>query len=406
MAQRRKSWSFSAGRRPHTVGVCEFHPGSHLYIRVWDPIRRDYRYRSLGHKNRKRAVILAHRAAERLRRGKKEILLERVTLRRLFRLYRRHKTPRKSEAWQQNDLRCMELFERELGPDRDPHNISDGHLESFFDQRRSGEIDSRGNPVPADDRRPVSIRTAEADLRWLSAVCRWGARWKVGDEYLLQASPFRGFSFPRTLNPRRPILSSARFDQLLAVSDLVEMEVMWGKKRERRRSYLFELLVLHAGTGRRNGSIRHLQYRDLLLDVGPHGAIRWRAESDKMGRESVVPISAEVRGAIDRILSERPGIGKAYLFPAPQDPSKPVRYELTVNWLRKAEELAGLEPQRGGAWHPFRRMWATERKHLSHVDVAAAGGWASPRTLVDIYQQPDMDGMYRVVTEAGELREA
>jgi integrase len=125
-----------------------------------------------------------------------------------------------------------------------------------------------------------------------------------------------------------------------------------------------------------------------------------------MGRESVVPISAEVRGAIDRILSERPGIGKAYLFPAPQDPSKPVRYELTVNWLRKAEELAGLEPQRGGAWHPFRRMWATERKHLSHVDVAAAGGWASPRTLVDIYQQPDMDGMYRVVTEAGELREA
>ncbi len=107
MAQRRRTWSFSAGQRPYTVGVCEFYAGSCLYIRVWDPIRRDYRYRSLGHKNRKRAVILAHRAAERLRRGKKEILLERLTLRRLFRLYRRHKTPRKSEAWQQNDLRCM-----------------------------------------------------------------------------------------------------------------------------------------------------------------------------------------------------------------------------------------------------------------------------------------------------------
>jgi integrase len=184
------------------------------------------------------------------------------------------------------------------------------------------------------------------------------------------------------------------------------MEDHSGKKVEQRRSYLTELLVLHAGTGRRNGSIRHVQYRDLLLDVGPHGSIRWRSESDKMRRESVVPISPEVREAIDRILAERPGIGKAFLFPAPRDPSSCVRYELTASWLRRAEKLAGLEPLVGGCWHPFRRMWATERKDLSSVDVAAAGGWASTRTLTEIYQQPDLDGMYRVLTEAGELREA
>jgi integrase len=403
---RRKCWSFSAGRRPYTVGICEFEPGSNLFIRVWDRSRGDYRYKSLGHKNRKRAIAVAHRAAERLRRGKTDILLERVTLRRLFRLYRRHKTPRKSEARQQNDLRCMEMFKRMLGPDHDPHNISDAQLETFFDVRKAGEIDSRGNPVATDDRRPVSIRTAEADLRWLSAVCRWGTRWKVGDDYLLQVSPFRGFSFPRTHNPRRPVLGGARLDQLLAVSDLVEMEVMWGKKRERRRSYLTELIILHAGTGRRNGSIRHLQYRDLVRDVGPHGAIRWRASADKMGRESVVPISAEVREVIDRILAERPGIGKAYLFPAPRDPSKPVRYELTVNWLRKAEELGGLEPQPGGAWHPFRRRWASERRDLPLVDVAKAGGWSSTRTLVDVYMTPDMEGLYKVVSEPQALRQA
>ena len=41
-------------------------------------------------------------------------------------------------------------------------------------------------------------------------------------------------------------------------------------------------------------------------------------------------------------MEERPGIGKAYLFPSPKDPSKPLRYELGSDWLREAERLAGL----------------------------------------------------------------
>ncbi len=325
MGQRRRTWSFSAGQRPYTVGVCEFYAGSRLYIRVWDPIRRDYRYRSLGHKNRKRAVILAHRAAERLRRGKQDILEERLTLERLFRRYRRHRTPRKEGPSQKNDLRAMAMWTRVLGKNRDPNTISDGDLEHFVDRRLSGEIDARGNPVPLDERRPVSIRTAESDCRWLSAVCRWGTRWKVGQEFLLQSNPLGGFAFPRELNPRRPIASRDRFERLRAVSNRVEMEVRWGPRRARMRSYLSELLDIAAGTGRRIGSICQLQYRDFLPDGGPHGALRWRSESDKMRRESVVPISAEVRAAIDRILTERPGIGKAYLFPGPRDPSRSCR---------------------------------------------------------------------------------
>jgi hypothetical protein len=67
--------------------------------------------------------------------------------------------------------------------------------------------------------------------------------------------------------------------------------------------------------------------------------------------------------------------------------------------------LAGLEPLERGLWHPFRRKWATERKHLPDVDVAAAGGWNSPATLNAIYKLPDQDTMLRVVLEAGQLRE-
>jgi len=49
--------------------------------------------------------------------------------------------------------------------------------------------------------------------------------------------------------------------------------------------------------------------------------------------------------------------------------------------VRRMEQLAGLERQRGSRWHAYRRKWATERKHMPDVDLAAAGGWAPPAVL-------------------------
>ena len=45
----------------------------------------------------------------------------------------------------------------------------------------------------------------------------------------------------------------------------------------------------------------------------------------------------------------------------------------------------------------FRRVWATERKHLPPQDVAAAGGWLDIGTLQGCYQQPDEDTLRSVV---------
>ena len=39
-------------------------------------------------------------------------------------------------------------------------------------------------------------------------------------------------------------------------------------------------------------------------------------------------------------------------------------------------------------------------------DVAEAGGWRDPNTLLKCYQQPDEATMTRVVLEPGKLREA
>lgn len=186
------------------------------------------------------------------------------------------------------------------------------------------------------------------------------------------------------------------------------MEIRWDGHRRPRRSYLSELLDLANGTARRISAICRLRYEDLRLaatPAAPHGAIRWPEDTDKEGKEWVAPITATVRAALDRVLRERPGIGPAYLFPSSKSPGEPITKDLAREWLLEAEQLAELPKLKGGAWHPYRRKWATARKHLPLTDVAAAGGWKCTETLLRCYQQPDERTMLDVVLGGAELRE-
>ncbi len=246
----------------------------------------------------------------------------------------------------------------------------------------------------------------EADLKWLRWVLNWGTKWRDREgRYVLGENAVRGYGIPTEKNPRRPVATQDRYEALRAVSDEVAMEIRWEGQRRKTRSYLTEVLDIAQGTGRRVTPILRLRYEDLRLDAKPHGAIRWPAGTDKQGKESTVPISPQVRAAIDRVLAERPGIGAAYLFPSPTDRTLPVSYERGRTWLHKAERLAGLRRQQGSLWQAYRRGWATARKHLSTADVAQAGGWSNVATLQRCYQQPDDATMLEVVLGAGELRE-
>ena len=122
-----------------------------------------------------------------------------------------------------------------------------------------------------------------------------------------------------------------------------------------------------------------------------------------MGKAWTAPVNNEARAAIDRVSTERPGIGAACLFPSPRIAGRPITKDLAGDWLEKAERLAGLPHLRQGLWHPFRRGWATARKGLPLQDVAAVGGWSDPSCLTTIYMQPDVDTMLRVATEAAEV---
>jgi hypothetical protein len=42
-------------------------------------------------------------------------------------------------------------------------------------------------------------------------------------------------------------------------------------------------------------------------------------------------------------------------------PEESITRHLADKWLKRAEKLAGLEPQEGSLWHALRRNWATER---------------------------------------------
>lgn len=74
-----------------------------------------------------------------------------------------------------------------------------------------------------------------------------------------------------------------------------------------------------------------------------------------------------------------------------------IRRDTVSTWLLKAEKAAGLPKLVGGVFHPYRRLWATERKALPDADVAAAGGWKDTRALKLSYQQADPATLLRVV---------
>jgi integrase len=394
-----KRFTFKAGDHGQCVVVYERKAGGLLYARAWDRAaaggRGGWRRVSLKHRDQERATTYALEQAAKLRDGSADITAGKVTLAHVLALYQQKRTPSKSLSEQQGDERRAEMWARILGGSTDPLDITLEQWETFIAARRTGAIDAYGNPVAADGRKPVRARSVQEDCLWLRWVFNWATNWKRDGRFLLTVNPVKGFEVQGEKNPRRPVATDDRYDQILPVAAKVH-------------PFLVTLLILAHGTGRRLSPVLGLRYQDLRLakiKTAPHGAIQWPGETDKEGQAWSAPISADVRGALDRVLAQRPGVGAAYLFPSPRDAGKPVRKELASAWLERAEVLAKVPKMNGSLWHAYRRGWATARKHWPDADVAAAGGWKNAETLRRCYQQADEASVLRVVTEPAELRE-
>jgi integrase len=180
---------------------------------------------------------------------------------------------------------------------------------------------------------------------------------------------------PKEKNPNQPIVSEARYEAMLAVADQVD--------------WRFRLaLVLAHETGHRIGAIRQLRWSDIDLD---QKTVVWRAPTDKVGFEHTTYITEAAVEALERARTDHPGIGSAWVMPAPRDGSKPCSRDLVRAWWYRAERKAGLERIRGLGWHGLRRKFATDLKDVPLVDLGALGGWKRPETILRLYQQPDLE---------------
>jgi len=137
----------------------------------------------------------------------------------------------------------------------------------------------------------------------------------------------------------------------------------------------------------------------------PNGAIRWRAENDKQGYEDVAPISRQARAALERYLRTHPRVGDVWMFSQPNHPDRPTNTVLARHLLVRAEARAELPHVDRGAFHAYRRLFASERKHLPDVDLMRAGGRRDLATMKRSYQQPDPATTLRVIENEPETRE-
>jgi len=122
-----------------------------------------------------------------------------------------------------------------------------------------------------------------------------------------------------------------------------------------------------------------------------------RTPANKKGFESVAPISESTRAALDAYLTRYPMTGDVPLIPGRGKTEQAINKEIASYWLTKAEKLANLPKLARGGFHPFRRLWASERRHLPAQDVAAAGGWRSLEVMRNAYQHADAQGVLSAV---------
>lgn len=410
----RKLFSDTFGEVGSTVTLLERRVAGPLWIRYWIPgvngKRGKPKWVALRHSDRTIGERTAREVAAQLLTSTLAAAERKATVAEVLITYERDKCAHLKGYGPREANRRIALWAKVFGAGRYVDTIDFPLLDRFVRDRRAGTIGLAGYKLGA---KPGN-RAIAADLEFLRAALNHActAKRPSGDA-LLTSNPMgqgkAAYKLPTVPDDekKRPVVSYDRFEKILAVADSVDAQRLFGA-----------LMMLVEGLGWRISAICQLRACDADLratPATPHGRIHRRAETDKMGKDRWIPMSPTVREAIDRVQTVNPAIGEWPLFPAPRATVEIPQGEIPKAWTRhyaralleRAETAAKLPKVDGGDFHPYRRKWATERKHLPDVDVARAGGWSEkdPRALKTSYQQVDDATLLAVVSEPTKLRE-
>lgn len=281
-----------------------------------------------------------------------------MTVRELFARYTVKVSAHKKGQQPKEDARRRTLWLAVLGPDTLASKVTKAHVREFTAKRLAGNIVIDGLNLA----KTVKPRTAEADIVWLQSVYNWAV-----EAELLERNPIKGAPMPQVISQLRPMATADRVAMLEAIAGTVHPR--------------FPLLLACVRyLGWRISAVCALTGKDFdrrKTPQAPHGLVHKDAANDKEGVGAWLPMPKPLRAALDAARV----VGRGPVFPAPTDSKKAMSRFYARELLERAEKAAKLAPIEGGDWHPYRRLWATERKALPTGDVMLAGGWQDERTL-------------------------
>lgn len=292
-----------------------------------------------------------------------------------------------------NELRRWRYFAERIGPNTKADLVGPDTLDEIRPQllKRGG---SRGQPIASNQVHAILSQVVRV---WRLAASR---RW-------LDSNPLAGYRIPRAKEERA--LDVEEFTPLEAAKLMSRLS---SKDSRRWRGHVACRI---AGTqGPRVNAL--LQSHDADWDLNQR-VVRWRSETDKLGRERFQPLTRDAVAAvrIARIWRTRMGYTGKYLIPAVRatrrDLDQVWSYQALQQMLHTVCREAGVEVKPFRAMHGFRRMAVGNVMTATGGDHKAAGDWIGDtdlRTLIVSYAKKRPERMVQVAasirmpTEASE----
>ena len=388
---KRQLWSVTHIKHPQypgfTVRVAEYHPGQTLHVFLW----RNGKQVSRSLKRRRVDLGPTTKAQEREARrlgaefieglatappepsrfndwNDKTLVPATLTLAQLADKYEVDGFAGRTKGYKRDALASIRRVAAFLDPALPAGDLKPSHVAKYLAARVAA------GHAPAGRR----------DLVAASIACNWA----VGED-LLEQNPLASKRARDAMRidhePARPFVTKERYEKLKAVAPQLPPA--------------FDVLLdLAWHTGHRISAILELRWEHLELAETPeheHGTITWYAGAvrNKKRHEHTLGMNKAAHDALAAWQKQRGDkVGAGWVFPAPGEGDEPLQRWGPRGWIKRAETLAKIPHLKGGAWHPFRRGWATARKDKPLKDVAAGGGWTDTGTVLRSYQHADAEG--------------